>query len=420
VLPGYLERFWPQGTVDVVEIDPGVTKAAFTAFGLDPHTRINTISLDARNYIDGLIEQQNRGLQTKKYDFIYEDALNDYSVPYQLTTKEFNDKLYRLLCDDGIYMVELIDTFDSGLFLGAFINTLEKTFPFVTVISQNNVTTCDRSTFVVVAAKHKLDLAEVCRNFEVSQIAWYLSDSEIAQSRDKSNGMVLTDDYAPVENLLAPVALRNVESRSEMLVKQAGEYASQGNLKKAMRKLDALGRSDPAFSIGVYGAVAKIFAEQGKTDEAIQIYEDALGRFADSKYREQVLVLRYGYASLLKMTGRDRKAAEQFEATAQICNELIAKNPRSVWLYRVLGDISAVNGDFSKAVECFQKAVQLQPDNPEDHIYLIQALEAGGKIDSAIEAAQKAVDFFQGLQRTRDAENIRQYLDRLQQRQSGK
>jgi tetratricopeptide (TPR) repeat protein len=232
--------------------------------------------------------------------------------------------------------------------------------------------------------------------------------------------MVLTDDYAPVENLLAPVALRNVESRSEMLVKQAGEYASQGNLKKAMRKLNALGRSDPAFSIGVYGAVAKIFAEQGKTDEAIQIYEDALGRFADSKYREQVLVLRYGYASLLKMTGRDRKAAEQFEATAQICNELIAKNPRPVWLYRVLGDISAVNGDFSKAVECFQKAVQLQPDNPEDHIYLIQALEAGGKIDSAIEAAQKAVDFFQGLQRTRDAENIRQYLDRLQQRQSGK
>jgi spermidine synthase len=186
--------------VDVVEIDPGVTKAAFAAFGLDPNTRINTISLDARNYVDGLIEQHRRGLQTKRYDFIYEDALDNYSVPYQLTTKEFNGKLYELLTDDGIYMVELIDTFDSGLFLGAFVSTLEQTFPFVAVISQNDVTRYDRSTYVVVAAKRKLDLAEVCGGFEVNRVVWYLSEPEIAQLRDKSNGIILTDDYAPIEN----------------------------------------------------------------------------------------------------------------------------------------------------------------------------------------------------------------------------
>lgn len=65
ILPRYLQRFWPAGTVDVVEIDPGVTKAAFAAFGLESQTKINTISLDARNYIDGLIEQRRRGLQPR-------------------------------------------------------------------------------------------------------------------------------------------------------------------------------------------------------------------------------------------------------------------------------------------------------------------------------------------------------------------
>jgi len=413
VLPGYLERFWPRATVDVVEIDPGVTKAAFAAFGLDPNTRINTISLDARNYVDGLIEQQKRGLPTKRYDFIYEDALDNYTVPYQLTTKEFNDKLYELLTDDGIYMVELIDTFDSGLFLGAFVSTLEQTFPFVAVISQNDVTRYDRSTYVVVAAKRKLDLAEVCSGFEVNRVAWYLSEPEIEQLRDKSNGIILTDDYAPVENMLKPVALRNVEKQSEVITEQAKEYASQGNLQKAMQKLETLARTDPVFSVRVYDMVALIFADAGRTDDALRVLKTALDRFTDRQYREQMLPLRYNYAAFLKKTGKDRQAAEQFDATAQICGELIAENPRSVEPYRVLGNIFAEKGDFTGAVENFRKAVDLQPDNPDIRMNLVQALEVGGNHNSAVQAAQKAIEYFQALRRPRDAESIKQYLDQM-------
>jgi tetratricopeptide (TPR) repeat protein/MFS family permease len=413
-LPGYFERLWPHGTVDVVEIDPGVTKAAFAAFGLDPKTRINTISLDARNYIDELTEKRRQGLATRQYDFICEDAINDFSVPYQLTTKEFNDKLYELMTDDGIYMLNLIDAFDSGLFLGSLINTLEQTFPFVTVISQNNVTSWDRSTYVVVAAKRKLDLTDVCKGFDIEKIAWYLSNDEIAKLRDKSNGIVLTDDYAPVENMLAPVALRNVENRSDILVKQVQEYASQGNLRQAMRKLDTLARSDPAFSIGVFGVVAQIFIEQGKNNEAEQIFEMALDRFTDSQYSQQVLVLHYNYAAFLKKAGKDRQAAKQFDKAEQICNKILAEKPRESGIYSALGNIFAEKGDFTKAVENFRKALDLEPDNPENHTNLIQALDVGGNLDSAIQAAQKSVEYFQSRNRAQDAENIRQYLVQLQ------
>jgi spermidine synthase len=169
----------------------------------------------------GLSERLRRGLNTRRYDFIYEDALDHYTIPYQLTTKQFNDKVYQLLTDDGVYMVELIDTFDSGLFLGAFVNTLEQTFPFVYVISQSDVKKFDRSTFVVIAAKHKLNLVDVCRDFQIGKTTWYLNEREIALLRSKAKGMILADNYAPVENLTSPVYLRNVEFRAPKLAERA-------------------------------------------------------------------------------------------------------------------------------------------------------------------------------------------------------
>ena len=421
MLPRYLERLWPQGTVDVVEIDPGVTKAAFAAFELEPGTKINTITLDARNYIDALSQQQRRGLPTKQYDFIYEDALDHYTVPWQLTTKEFNDRIYKLLRDDGIYMVELIDTFDSGLFLGSYINTLEQTFPFVSVISQNNVKTWDRTTFVVIAAKRILDLADVCRDFEIGRIAWYLDDSQIAQAREKSKGMVLTDDYAPVENLTSPVYLRNVEFRAPWLAEQAKKYASSGNLIKAMKKLEALAEADPAICVRVYSSIGLIFADAGRTDDAIKIFRTAIGNFKDVRFKDQMPILLFNYGAVLKAAGRSQQAAEQFDKAAQICNELISDNPRLVEPYRVLGNIFAENGDFVKAVEYFRKAVALEPDNPENSRILIQALEVAGDFDSAIQAAQKAIEHFQSIQRPADVENFKNYLQQLQaQKEVGK
>jgi predicted membrane-bound spermidine synthase len=87
VFPRYVEHVWPGSRVDVVEIDPGVTEAAMQAFGLERDSTINTFTMDARNYVNQLLEQGRAGGQVVQYDFIFEDALNDYSVPYQLTTK---------------------------------------------------------------------------------------------------------------------------------------------------------------------------------------------------------------------------------------------------------------------------------------------------------------------------------------------
>jgi predicted membrane-bound spermidine synthase len=203
--PQYLEKRWPGSHIDVVEIDPAVTEAAMKAFGLEKNTAINIFTMDARNYVDELLNKHRNGQEIPRYNFIYEDAFNDYSVPFQLVTKEFNDKIAKILTDDGVYMMNIIDIFDSGQFLSALINTLEKTFPYVNVVTENKPHS-ERNTFVIIASKGNFNLEnlnseEPAKNSDL----WRLSESDIETLRKKTHRIIFTDDYAPVENMLAPV-----------------------------------------------------------------------------------------------------------------------------------------------------------------------------------------------------------------------
>ncbi len=414
-LPGYLERYWPGGTVDVVEIDPGVTKAAFAAFELDPHTEINTIQLDARNYVDGLIEKKRRGLQTREYDFIYEDAINSYSVPYQLTTIEFNEKIHELLADDGIYMVNIIDVFNSGLFLGSMIKTLEQTFDFVAVLSRFDIQPYDRNTYVIVAAQKQFDLTDITKGFEIDSTIWHLSENEISRLVEKSGCVILTDDYAPVENMLTPVVLQdNLGFRAERLAEEAQKYLSQGNMRMAIRKLESLIDTDPAMAAKSYGVAAFALAKEGKINQAFELFDVALEQFAIRKYKEALPSVHYNYAMLLKVTGRQQQAEKQFDAALQMCSEIIAENPRSIEAYLASSNIYAQKGDLKKAAEQLRNAVEMRPDKIENHLSLMQLLYANGDFSSAIQTAQNAAEYFKSRRRPDDAEAIMKYLGELQ------
>jgi tetratricopeptide (TPR) repeat protein len=80
----------------------------------------------------------------------------------------------------------------------------------------------------------------------------------------------------------------------------------------------------------------------------------------------------------------------------------------------LLGNVLAEKGDFAKAAENFKKAVELQPDKWENHQNLIDALEASGNIDSAIQVAQYAIGYFEAHNRQKEATAAQKYLDRLQ------
>src|SRR5262249_55619278 len=84
-------------------------------------TRVRTHIGDARNFVDDRIRENEKlaaaGKPPITYDFVYGDAFNDLSVPWHLTTREFSERIARLLTPgQGVYLVNIIDIYPRARF----------------------------------------------------------------------------------------------------------------------------------------------------------------------------------------------------------------------------------------------------------------------------------------------------------------
>jgi len=415
VYPRYIQKVWPGSSVDVVEIDPGVTKAAIEGLGLSPDTTIKTITMDARNYIDELLENKRNGREIPKYDFIYEDAINDYSVPYQLTTRQFNDKIVQTLTDNGVYMVNLIDIYESGLFLGAIVKTLRQTFPYLYVVAEEGFRS-SRNTFVVIASHRQINLDDLALEKPVEGLElWVLNDAEIEALVDKTGGIILTDDYVPVENLLAPVVRK---SATDLLVAEyrdhALEFKRQGELDQAITRYRQMLQLDPTHSIECYNEIALMLAAQGKTEECVETLRKALDYDEKAGLNSNMANIYFSLGVALKKLGKNDRARTQFDLAIAGYRQFLEKDPKSIKTLVRMGDALAESARFAEAARYFQKAVVLNPTILENHVKTIQAMQFAGQIDSAIEHTTRAIQFFTRHNQKQIAEPLQQYLQMLQ------
>ncbi len=418
VYPRYIEKNWPGSHIDVTEIDHGVTKAAMEAFGLEKDTAINIFTMDARNYVDELLERMSSGEEARRYDFIYGDAFNDYSVPYQLVTKEFNDKIAQILTDDGVYMVNLIDTFDSGQFLGSVVNTFQQTFPNVYAMSEIKPHST-RNTFVVVAAKQEIDLEKLLRQYQRGVDIWYLDDTEINAVIQNSHGIVLMDNYAPVENLMAPVV--RISAKGFLALKymeQADELRQQGKLDNALAKYKQAIRVDDSMSLIAYNSIGLILDQKGNLAGAIEAFNKAINYNETGKVKGKIGSIHLNLAIALKKSGQLQQATRHFQMAAQILQEELADEPDSAIIYERLGNTYFGMGDFNQAAKYFQKAVDLNPYDIAYHRALAKALEYQGKYDQAILALKKAGMFMSHMGQKADAAELQRLLELVEAEKS--
>ncbi|MCK6625410.1 MAG: fused MFS/spermidine synthase [Anaerolineae bacterium] len=193
--PRYLEVTHPGSRVEVIEIDPGVTETAYSALGLPADTTIVTFNEDARRFIANLPPGQG-------YDLIVGDAFNDFSVPYHLTTLEFDQQVAAHLKPDGLYLVNIIDG-REGAFLRAYVSTLQQVFAQVYVSPVvGQIGQLSRQTYVLVAANRTLPI-HTARPSPLDE--QFVTPAELAGYLQQTPPLILTDDYVPVDNLLAPV-----------------------------------------------------------------------------------------------------------------------------------------------------------------------------------------------------------------------
>lgn len=204
-IPRYFEAKYPLAEMDVVEIDPEVTRVVKKYLGLPEQTRIRSHNMDGRWFVMNYKEKGS-------FDFIFGDAFNDLSIPYHLTTKEFAIQMKALLKPDGLLLANVIDSMKKGRFMPSYIRTLEEVFGqgnvhLITLTSDFD--SIGISTNVVVASPQKLDMdhfVKVVKKEKGEEMTSHVVPQDWLQKYLRERySIILTDDYVPVDNLIAPI-----------------------------------------------------------------------------------------------------------------------------------------------------------------------------------------------------------------------
>ena len=202
--PRFIEAKYPGAEIDVVEIDPEVTRVVHQYLGVAKGTRIRSFNEDGRWFVMNCKEKG-------KYDFIFGDAFNDLSIPYHLTTQEFATQLKALLKPDGLFLANVIDSFKVGQFMPSYIRTLEEVFGKGNVhllILSSDYDHIGISTCVIVASPKKLDMNDFVRTVkrgDKEMTSHVMPPQRLQQYLSERYSVILTDDYVPVDNLIAPI-----------------------------------------------------------------------------------------------------------------------------------------------------------------------------------------------------------------------
>jgi spermidine synthase len=246
--PRYAMVYLPETRMDVVEIDPGVTRVAYEHLGLKVYDGLSIFHMDGRQFV-------SERVSPRTYDLVVQDAVNDLSVPAHLLTKEYNDAIKLTLKPGGVYLLTVIDSIKFGRLWRSAMRTLRESFGHVELVSSVDVPEGsppagaaedeirawrresrsfdeDRQVLVIYASDRPLDVTrvraesfkrmgyennalaaavagpppvEMIRRFFLDRIFYthIVPQDRLSPYLQLDPGVLLTDQYAPVDNLMA-------------------------------------------------------------------------------------------------------------------------------------------------------------------------------------------------------------------------
>ncbi len=352
VFPNYLFRARPGSEIVVVEIDPAVTRAAQEAFGLPVDAPIEIYHMDARNYLaDALRKNKNAPGSVPLFDLIICDSVSDYSVPYQLTTQEFMGQVKQLLKPNGLYVMNLIDAYDVGAFMNAIAQTFQTVFQNVEAISAVRELG-ERNTTVFVGSEAPLDVKNIEKwttrpgTFE----GLVLSKAQLDDLRTRNGECVLTDDWAPVENLLAPVVKADkmglLNASLAAGIRSAGKQDYPRAIRHFKKALEiAPGHEDALSDLARVQELAK--DEKGALDSyaaLIQLYPESV----NARNRAAMILAKQGHVG---------PALTQWTESLKI-------NPVQPEVLNNLGALAMEQGNRNAAIRYWKQALEYAPGTP--------------------------------------------------------
>jgi spermidine synthase len=193
-VPRYLAATRPGSDNLVFEIDGGLVELDRRKLGVRTGPQLRARIGDARVLL--------RGEPTDSRDFIVGDAFGYLVVPWHLATREMAADIRRVLRPGGLYVQNVIDL-PPNRFIRAQLATVAAEFRYVALIAPPGAIAGEQAAnFVIVAADTPLPLAQIQAGLRfLPEAAVLLRGDEL--TRFVGDALVLTDDYAPVDQLLA-------------------------------------------------------------------------------------------------------------------------------------------------------------------------------------------------------------------------
>jgi len=242
---GYaLPTRWAQvgypGEFVVAEIDQAVKSAAFRFLApmlarvesepkLSPAAKFSFPVADGRAVAETLPEGH--------FDCVVGDTISDTAIPYHLVTREFNERLKRLLKPGGVSITHTLDTLDSPDLLATLVKTLAQTYAHVSVMAYTGVTDVRQSLVVVAsddpAAADLSVAASAIRRDYSNDVLRVLAPEQVSALRDRADSMVLTDRFSPVEKFTWRVMTKDMQRVGTVLGERARRAALDGDFKTA-------------------------------------------------------------------------------------------------------------------------------------------------------------------------------------------
>ncbi len=182
--------------VDVAEIEPELLTLSQKYFRVGQDPRLQNFVVDGRRFLHDT---------PHAYDVIFSDVYRSlYSIPAHFTTAEFFALAKEKLSENGIFMANIIadlHTGESSLLLSE-LNTFSQVFPHFYLFAVDDPESSNTQNFVLVGHKSENGIDE-------NKLGEYQNHLVNTKKFDLSKHLILTDNFAPVDDLTAGVLRRN-------------------------------------------------------------------------------------------------------------------------------------------------------------------------------------------------------------------
>jgi predicted membrane-bound spermidine synthase len=195
----YTEAYGPI-PIRGVELDPAILTVARRFFAMN-QPNLTAVAGDARYVLRR---------DTARYDVIAVDAYRPPYIPFHLTTVEFFAEVRRHLTPDGVVAVNVARTAEDETLVVALATTMAAVFPSVFILDEP-MAGFDLGNSLVVATKRPATLADFLAN--TADLPEPLLAEVARRARPHvrvapTTGPVLTDDRAPIEQIVHGIILR--------------------------------------------------------------------------------------------------------------------------------------------------------------------------------------------------------------------